>query len=105
MMEEVVKKPWITLHLKNVHCYCCIFKDKKVTYHVTRSQWKKWSTWSGKWKKTLSTGFQEEEKVSSGVEENEPVVEEGDYQKEDDTSDVHLYCCCYHFLKKWLKKG
>ena len=86
-MEKIFKKPLVQLELKNVRCYCCIFKDKKVTYYVR--------------KKSTSSH-------DSGYDStSDDVLEQSDKKQvstdhEDKTEDLQIYCCCYHLLKSFL---
>ena len=91
MMEKVLKKPWVHLELKNVRCYCCIFKDKKVTYQVTKKN--KGPSLTGSCS-SLYNSYDDE----MNEDKNVPV------DHKDKTEDLQIYCCCYHLLKSFLNE-
>ena len=93
-MKKLFKKPFVHIGLKNVKCYCCIFKDRKVIYYV--HQRSKCKIEPPSCSNTPSISL-------DSLSSSDNISHHND-DHQDKTEDLQIYCCCYHLLKSFLKK-
>ena len=89
-MKKLFKKPFVHIGLKNVKCYCCIFKDRKVIYYVHQRS-----------KSTVEPSCSTPS-ISLDILSSPEHIQHSD-NHQDKTEDLQIYCCCYHLLKSFLK--